>query len=165
MKMIGVKMMNRPSKDKYYLDIALAVSKRSTCLHRHYGCVIVKDDRIVSTGYNGSPRGHINCCDIGECKRAEFAAEKNHQGYELCDAVHAEQNAITAASIQDLKGATLYLVCEESIPVPTCNGEESDGQPYCWVEDKYPIPCNICRNMIINAEIETVISRGGIVCL
>lgn len=65
--------MNRPTKDEYYLNIALAVSKRSTCLRRHYGVVIVNNDVIVSTGYNGSPRGEINCCDLGECKRLHMS--------------------------------------------------------------------------------------------
>ena len=153
--MNGVKMMNRPDKDNYYIDIAIAVSKRSTCLHRHYGCVIVKDDIIIATGYNGSPRGCINCCDVGECKRAEYAAEKNHQGYEKCDAVHAEQNALLAAKKSDLVGATLYLACEECV--------DTDAEDFR--EDEYPTPCNICRNMIINAGIEKVINRGGVLCL
>ena len=64
-------MLKRITKDEYYLGIALAVSKRSTCLKRHYGCVIVKDDIIIATGYNGSPRGEENCCDRGTCKRAK----------------------------------------------------------------------------------------------
>lgn len=144
----------RPTKDEYYLDIALAVSKRSTCLHRHYGCVIVKDDIIIATGYNGSPRRHINCCDVGECKRAEFAEQKNHQGYEMCDAVHAEQNALIAAKKSDLVGATLYLSCEEYSKALRK-----------YIEDKYPIPCNICKNMIINSGIEVVINRRGPLCL
>lgn len=160
MKMMsGVMMMNRPSKDNYYLDIALAVSKRSTCLHRHYGCVIVKDDIIIATGYNGSPRGRTNCCDVGKCKRAAFAAQKNHQGYELCDAVHAEQNALISAKKSDLIGATLYLACEEFV------GPYSENDAWRYEEDIYPTPCNICRNMIINAGIETVINRGGALCL
>ena len=81
----------RPDKDTYYLDIAIAVSKRSTCLRRHYGCVIVKDDVIVATGYNGSPRGCDNCCDIGKCNRED---SERYKGYENCPAVHAEQNAL-----------------------------------------------------------------------
>ena len=81
--------MERISKDDYYLQIAAAVSARSTCLRKHYGAVIVKDDRIVATGYNGSPRGEANCCDVGAC--------------------HAEQNALINASAQDLRGATIYL--------------------------------------------------------
>lgn len=64
--------MNRISKDEYYLNIARSVSKRSTCLKRRYGCVIVKDDEIIATGYNGSPRGELNCCDIyEECPRKD----------------------------------------------------------------------------------------------
>ena len=79
--------MKRPSKDEYYLDIALSVLKRSTCLKRHYGCVIVKNDIIISTGYNGSPRREENCCDVGLCKRAD---SKRYTGYESCVSVHAE---------------------------------------------------------------------------
>lgn len=100
----------RITKDEYYLGIALAVSKRSTCLKRHYGCVIVKDDIIIATGYNGSPRGEENCCDRGTCKRAN--AER-YSGYESCDSVHAEQNALIATSRERLIGATVYLACEE----------------------------------------------------
>ena len=86
----------RPSKEEYYLGIALAVSKRSTCLKRHYGCVIVKDDVIIATGYNGSPRGCENCCDVGVCKRLD--KPHNSGDYSDCHSVHAEQNAMLSAS-------------------------------------------------------------------
>lgn len=135
--------MNRPNKDKYYLDIALAVSKRSTCLRRHYGCVIVKDDVIVATGYNGSPRGCDNCCDTKVCHRGQSA---RYQGYENCPAIHAEQNALLAVDRAHSKDATLYLVCEDA----TTN-----------IEDFFPQPCGICRNMIKNAGIMRVVTRGG----
>ena len=105
----------RPNKDTYYLDIALAVSKRSTCLKRHYGCVIVKDDIIIATGYNGNPRGEENCCERGMCKRMN--AER-YSGYESCNAVHAEQNALIAASRDRLIGATVYLACENFVDFP-----------------------------------------------
>jgi len=131
----------RISKDDYYLGIALTVSRRSTCLHRHYGCVIVKDDVIIATGYNGNPRGESNCCDIGYCARAEHAAAKDHKGYELCNAVHAEQNALLSAG-RGAKGSTVYLACEE-------NGIEWDN----------PVPCNICKNMLQNAGVEKIINR------
>lgn len=149
-------MYERPLKDEYYIDIALAVSKRSTCLHRHYGAVIVKDDIIIATGYNGSPRGEVNCCDVGKCEREEYALAGNHGGYDYCNAVHAEQNALIAAKKSDLEGATLYLACE-------CINENIADILY--VEDFCPTPCNICRNMIKNSGIKRTVNRGGILCL
>ena len=148
--------MSRPDKEKYYIDIALAVSKRSTCLRRHYGCVIVKDDVIVATGYNGSPRGEVNCCDCGVCQRAD--AER-YSGYEQCPAVHAEQNALLAVDRSHSKGATMYLACEEK------HDDMPDAARYIlgdWHEDTNPKPCNICKRMIQNAGIDKVINRRGI---
>lgn len=139
--------MNRISKDEYYLGIALAVSKRSTCLKRHYGCVIVKDDIIIATGYNGSPRGEENCCDKGECKRANAA---RYSGYENCDSVHAEQNALIATSRDRLLGSTVYLACY---------GSE------CQMEDMNPVPCPLCSRMLKNAGVKRVVNRSGDVCL
>ena len=103
--------LNSKRRDKinYYLDIAETVSIRSTCLRRKYGAVIVKDDEIVSTGYNGSPRGEINCCDTGYCQR-EKDNIPHGSNYELCKSVHAEQNAIISASRKEMIGSTLYLV-------------------------------------------------------
>lgn len=150
--------MNRISKDKYYLNIALAVSKRSTCLKRHYGCVIVKDDRIVATGYNGSPRGEVNCCDVGECKRPN--AER-YSDYTSCEAVHAEQNAIISASAEELKGATLYLACEWYKKVSQENNVVKEL--ILVVQDDNPVPCPLCMRMIKNAGIEKVINRNGVV--
>lgn len=150
-------IVKRPSKDEYYLNIAREVSKRSTCLKRHYGCVIVKNDEIISTGYNGSPRGTINCCDRGTCKRP--SAER-YTGYDFCDSVHAEQNAIISASRQDMIGATLYLACESwdlDIELSARHSEDIMG----WVEDKGPSPCPICARMIANAGISSVINRTG----
>lgn len=143
--------MSRPDKDTYYLDIALAVSKRSTCLKRHYGCVIVKDDVIVATGYNGSPRGEVNCCDCGVCQRADA---KRYEGYENCPAVHAEQNALLAVDRAHSQKATIYLACEEFCEelIGICDDP--------WVEDGYPKPCNLCQRMIQNAGIDKVINRG-----
>lgn len=150
----GEDKMNRISKDEYYLNIALAVSKRSTCLKRHYGCVIVKDDRIVATGYNGSPRGDVNCCDLGKCKRPD--AER-YSDYTSCEAVHAEQNAIISASSEELKGATLYLACEGFKRV------ESISKTYINIvnEDKNPAPCPLCMRMIKNAGISRVVNGIG----
>ena len=153
--------MKRPDKDSYYLDIAVAVSKRSTCLKRHYGCVIVKDDVIVATGYNGSPRGDENCCDRGTCKRAN--AER-YSGYENCDSVHAEQNALIAASHDRLIGATAYLACEEY----GFNKEKSelwDEKIIDFHEDNNPVPCSICAKMLKNAGIVRIVNRSGDVCL
>lgn len=136
--------MQRPSKDDYYLNIALAVSKRSTCLRRHYGCVIVKDDVIVATGYNGSPRGCDNCCDVGICHREDC---ERYQGYDDCPAVHAEQNALLSVDRAHSQGAIMYLACE------VVN----------WgTEDKDPKPCNMCQKMIANAGIDKVINRRGV---
>ena len=100
----------RPSKDDYYLSIAETVLTRSTCLRRKYGAVIVKDDDVISTGYNGSPRGSKNCSE----------------GYEICPAVHAEANAIISASRRDMLGATLYLAGQEADGTPI-----TDAKPCC----------------------------------
>lgn len=151
----------RPDKDTYYLDIALAVSKRSPCLRRHYGCVIVKDNIIIATGYNGNPRGEENCCDCGVCKRAD--AER-YSDYERCNAVHAEQNALIAASRDRLIGSTVYLACEGYNDIAV--GKSVEGvYVYEWIEDENPIPCNICSNMLKNAGVIRVVNRGGDVCL
>lgn len=147
----------RPNKDTYYLNIALAVSKRSTCLRRHYGCVIVKDDIIIATGYNGSPRGEENCCEKGECKRAN--AER-YSGYENCNSVHAEQNALIAANYDRLIGATVYLACEEF----KLDAERSaiwDENIYDFCEDKNPVPCPLCMRMLKNAGVSKIINRRG----
>lgn len=149
--------MVRPSKDEYYLNIALAVSKRSTCLKRHYGCVIVKDDVIVATGYNGSLRGCDNCCDVGKCHRED---SERYQGYENCPAVHAEQNALLAVDRLHSQDATLYLACESK------HDDMPDVARYMlgeWHEDIDPRPCNLCQRMIQNAGISKVINREGIV--
>lgn len=146
--------MVRISKDEYYLDIALEVSKRSTCLKRHYGCVIVKDDEIIATGYNGSPRGEQNCCDLRECKRMD---EPHNSGdYSVCHSVHAEQNAMLSAARKDMIGATMYLACEELV--------SNDDWDY-WQEVEDASPCPICMRMIKNAGIIRVINRSGEVCL
>lgn len=154
--------MQRPSKDEYYLNIALAVCKRSTCIKRHYGCVIVKDDIIVATGYNGSPRGEENCCDRGNCKRAN--AER-YTSYEQCDSVHAEQNALMAASHEQLKGATLYLACE-TYGMDEVKTAIWDKEIYGFYEDKNPIPCPLCKRMLMNSGVARVVNRrGDVQCL
>ena len=135
-------MSQRESKDSYYLNIAEAVLARSTCLRRKYGAVIVRDDEIVSTGYNGSPRGMANCCDIGSCFREQQNIPHGER-YEACMSAHAEANAIISAARRDMIGATLYLA-----------GQETDGTP---VEDT--TPCAMCSKLILNAGIETVVTR------
>lgn len=130
----------RPNKDSYYLSIARAVALRSTCLRRQYGAVIVKDDEIISTGYNGSARGEANCCDVGVCWREEHNIPHGEQ-YEKCVAVHAEQNAIISAARRDCIGATLYLAgIDKGVPIAS------------------PAPCLICERMIKNAGIERVVT-------
>lgn len=137
--------MSRISKNDYYMTIAQAVSQRSTCLKRRYGAVIVKNDEIIATGYNGSPRGTANCCDIHEvCPRANVA--HNSGNYAGCPAVHAEQNALLSASRHDMIGATIYLAGFERMP-------DSDR----WVSIKDCTPCPICSNMIANAGIDTIV--------
>jgi dCMP deaminase len=146
----------RIGKNDYYLGIALAVSKRSTCLKRHYGCVIVKDDIIIATGYNGSPRGEENCCDRGSCKRHDAMRYSN---YEKCDSVHAEQNALIAASRDRLIDSTVYLVCEE----PKVNEMTAYEREITWHEDENPIPCGMCMKMLKNAGVKKIINRKGAV--
>ena len=142
--------MSRPSKEQYYLDIALAVSKRSTCLRRHYGCVIVKDDVIVAAGYNGSPRGCDNCCDVGVCKRLD--KPHNSGDYSDCHSVHAEQNAMLSVSRSNMIGATLYLAGEED----DCPWEGASN----WIEVKDVTPCPICKRMIMNSGISQIVTKG-----
>ena len=133
---------NRVSKHEYYLDIAETVLERSTCLRRKYGAVIVKNDEVISTGYNGSARGDINCIDAGKCEREEHNIPKG-QRYEMCKAVHAEQNAIISASRRDMIDATLYIVGKE-----VATGEYANGHP-----------CLICERMIRNAGISKIVMR------
>lgn len=131
--------MNRVSKDQYYLDIAESVSKRSTCLRRKYGAVLVNNDEIVSTGYNGAPRGECNCIDSGVCERERLGIPKGER-YELCVAVHAEQNAVISASRSSMIGSTAYIV-----------GMETDGS---YANSS---PCLICRRMLKNAGVRRVV--------
>lgn len=145
--------MNRISKNDYYLGIALAVSKRSTCLKRHYGAVIVKNDEIVATGYNGAARNEQNCCDVHtQCPRKN--AEHNSGDYSDCPAVHAEQNALLSVSRDKAIGAVLYL-----------NGYDiavEDGKLHEHDMTECE-PCPICRRMIINAGISKIIGPQGVI--
>lgn len=135
--------MTRRDKTNYYLDIAEAVCARSTCLRRKFGAIVVKNDEIISTGYNGAPRGRKNCVDLDFCYRERMNVPRG-QRYELCRSVHAEANAIISASRADLLGATLYLACHDA------QTDALDGA----VE-----PCSMCKRLILNAGIEEVIIR------
>ena len=104
--------MERVSKINYYLDIAQTVSERSTCLRKRFGAIIVKNDSIVSTGYNGAPRGRENCCDLRFCLREHLGIPRGER-YEMCRSVHAEANAIIAAARENMIGSTLYMACTD----------------------------------------------------
>lgn len=155
--------MQRVTKDEYYLDIALAVSKRSSCLKRHYGCVIVKNNEIIATGYNGSPRGEENCCDKGYCGR--LTDPHNSGDYSSCYSVHAEQNAMLEASRKDMIGATLYLAGEECELAGGNVFDDKGWEVFGWVEVPDSVPCPICSRMIKNAGIIRVVNRRGEICL
>ena len=129
----------RPEWDDYFIEIAKVVSSRSTCLRRKYGAVIVKDKVIISSGYNGSPRGIANCIDLGRCTRKELNVPSGER-YELCEAVHAEQNAIINAPPDRMKDATIYIA-----------GFEEDKSFAAGS------PCKLCDRMIRNAQIQNIV--------
>jgi dCMP deaminase len=137
--------MERKDKINYYLDIAETVLERSTCLRRKYGAIIVLNDEIISTGYNGAPRGRRNCHDLNFCMRDSLNIPTGER-YELCRAIHAEANAIISASRRDMIGATLYLAGR--------NGKTGE-----LLTDT--TPCMMCRRFIINAGISNVVCRVG----
>lgn len=149
-KHIKVYFPARPNKANYYLGIAKAVSKRSACLKRRYGCVIVNNDEIIATGYNGNPRGEFNCCDIGKCYRLNVP--HNTGDYSDCHSVHAEQNAMLSAARRDMLGAEMYLYGEELV---------DDGR-YREVNAE---PCPICSRMIKNSGISIVRNASGVINL
>ena len=136
-------MDKRRSKILYYLDIADAAQARSTCLRRRFGAIIVKDDEIVSTGYNGAPRGRKNCTDLGYCARNRLNVPAGER-YELCRSVHAEANAIISAARRDTVGGTLYLVGR-------------DAQTGKLLSDA--TSCSMCRRLVINSGLEKVVIR------
>ena len=135
--------MNRISKENYYLNIAQTVLERATCLRRVYGAIIVKNDEIISTGYNGSPRGRKNCVDMGFCTREAMQVPRGER-YELCRSVHAEANAIISASRRDMAGGTLYLVGRDARTGELLGDATS---------------CAMCRRMVINAGLGRVVIR------
>ncbi|MHC1749747.1 MAG: cytidine/deoxycytidylate deaminase family protein [Cellulosilyticaceae bacterium] len=124
----------RPSWDEYFMDIAHLVKTRSTCIRRQVGAVVVKDKRILSTGYNGAPTGCNHCTDIG-CMRAELGVPSGER-HELCRALHAEQNAIAQAAAHgiSMKDASIYVTTQ---------------------------PCSLCAKILINAGIREIIFQGS----
>ena len=135
--------MNRLSKENYYLDIAETVLERATCLRRVYGAIIVKNDEIISTGYNGAPRGRRNCVDMGYCTREAMKIPRGER-YELCRSVHAEANAIISAERRDMVGGDIYLVGKDARTGELLNDATS---------------CAMCRRLVINAGLKRVIIR------
>lgn len=127
--------MKRPSFDEYFMQMALLTARRSTCLRRQVGAVIVKDKHIIATGYNGAPKGLEHCDEIGGCLREELGVPSGER-HELCRALHAEQNAIIQAAVlgQSIKDALMYVTHQ---------------------------PCSICAKMIINAGIKKIIINSG----
>jgi len=124
----------RPSWDNYFMDITLLVAKRTTCLRRAVGAIVVKDKRILSTGYNGAPSGIRHCLEVG-CLREQLKIESG-QRHELCRGIHAEQNAIIQAAYHGVSVKDASLYCTNS-------------------------PCSICAKMIINAGIRKIYYRDG----
>ena len=128
--------MDRRDKTNYYLDMAQVALERGTCLRRNFGAVIVKNDVIVSTGYNGAPRGRANCIDIGTCVRQKMGIPRGER-YEVCRSVHADQ----------MIGATLYLVGRDMSTGKIMSDANS---------------CTMCKRLIINAGIEKVVIRRDV---
>ncbi len=137
-------MIGRLDKENYYLNIAEAVLGRSTCLRRCYGAIIVRNDEIIATGYNGAPRGRRNCIDLGYCTRDAMNIPSG-QRYELCRSVHAEANAIISASRAEMLGGTIYLAGRDAKTGDLLSGATS---------------CSMCRRQIINAGIARVVIRN-----
>jgi dCMP deaminase len=136
-------MEKRLSKDEYYLNIAKAVSMRSTCIRRQFGAIIAKDDVIVSAGYNGPARGVINCMEVGCLK--EKLDIPSYEGYDYCPGVHAEENAVINAARHgaNILGGTMYLYGRNFI-----NGSLTEGRP-----------CDRCRRVLINAGIKELVTK------
>ena len=135
--------MNRISKENYYLDIAQTVLERATCLRRVYGAIIVNNDEIIATGYNGAPRGRANCVDLGYCSREAMQVPRGER-YELCRSVHAEANAIISAARRDIVGGTLYLVGRDARTGELLSDATS---------------CSMCRRLVINSGLSRVVIR------
>ena len=134
--------MERISKENYYLNIAQTVLERATCLRRVFGAIIVKNDEIISTGYNGAPRGRR--VDMGLCTREAMQVPRGER-YELCRSVHAEANAIISAARRDMVGGTLYLVGRNAQTGELLHDATS---------------CAMCRRLVINAGLSKVVIRN-----
>ena len=128
------------TKQEYYIGIALAVSKKSTCLKKQYGAVIVKDDEVIATGYNDTCRKELHCTTC-----TKKSGNGDMEEYRACPAVHAEMNAIISASRKEMLGADLYLACHDAV-----TGKEKEA-----------FPCEICLRLIKNAGIDRVINSNG----
>ena len=126
---------DRISWDEYFMQMAELTAKRSTCLRRQVGAVIVKDKHIIATGYNGAPKGLNHCAQLGGCLRENLHVPSGER-HELCRALHAEQNAIIQAATlgQSIEGGTIYVTHH---------------------------PCSICAKMILNAGLERIVIREG----
>ncbi|MGL5439182.1 MAG: deoxycytidylate deaminase [Filifactoraceae bacterium] len=135
--------MERIDKMNYYLNIAQAAAQRGTCLRRNYGCIIVKNDEIISTGYSGAPRGRKNCTDLNYCMRDKLLIPRG-QRYEKCRSVHSEMNAIISAARKDMIGSHMYMV-------------GIDAKTGLLVENANS--CSLCKRLIINSGIEKIIIR------
>ena len=139
----GITVMDK--WDARFMELAWVISNWASCFRkgRKIGCVIVKNKRIVTTGYNGAPAGIKTCVERGECLRNKRGIESGTHA-ELCYAIHAEQNAIIAAPREQMLGATLYMCCIDPVSHEVVGGTCS---------------CAMCKRMIINAGIETVVVR------
>lgn len=140
--------MPRIEKEEHYLNIARETSRRSTCLRRQYGAVIIKHDEVIATGYNGAARGKPNCCDTGECWREANGIPHGEQ-YEKCVSVHAEQNAIISAARRDMLGGTIYIAGFNAQTGKELTGPEAE-------------PCLICERMLVNSGIHKVVTVNGV---
>lgn len=137
-------MNYRPNKEKYYLNIAREISIRSTCMVLQVGAILVKDDQIIATGYNGAPRKTMDCQERGECLRRKLNIPSGHR-YELCRSMHGEMNAIINAARAgvSLLESDMYIYAKR-----VWQKEEQETNAY---------PCFICKKMIINSGIKRVI--------
>jgi dCMP deaminase len=133
----------RISWDEYFMEMAKLAAKRSTCLRRQVGAVIVQDKHVIATGYNGAPRGRKNCTDLNYCMSDKLNIPRGER-YEMCRSVHAEANAIIAAPRDRMLGATLYMGCVSPEDGSLVSGTTS---------------CMMCKRLVINAGISTVIVR------
>lgn len=129
------KELHRPSWDEYFLEVANLVSKRATCLRRRVGAVLVKEKRILATGYNGAPSGIEHCIDLGFCLREKLGIPSGER-HELCRGLHAEQNVLIQAALHGIstKDSIIYLTNQ---------------------------PCIICAKMLINAGIKEIVIKNG----